>query len=312
MTTTHYDTLEISPKATAAVISAAYRTLSQKYHPDKNNGDKHCEEMMAKINVAFGVLSDVLKRKMYDEEIGLNQSTSNHTNVDVAPNQPKQEEYRTDYELHKEKQPKSYNGFIFGAVAILVLGLAIYFQNERQEEQAYLNFQKSQDDYNALIHKWESADGLLTGIGNIQNFQKALAEYQSIVASREFIDRRAEQRIAEIYFFGLGQDKSYIKAAEWYRKCYEPECYFMLGWIYLEGLGVQKDWILAYHNFNKAQSVTSLRINYKSNPLIQEEQNKFMFSSKQESEKAFLDALGENKTMFAVSAKAKNISYLKN
>lgn len=74
---TYYDILEVSPSASQSVISAAYRALSKKYHPDKNNGDKHSEEMMAKINIAYGVLSDPIKRNFYDEEIGLSKSESN-------------------------------------------------------------------------------------------------------------------------------------------------------------------------------------------------------------------------------------------
>lgn len=305
MTTTHYDTLEISPKATAAVISAAYRTLSQKYHPDKNNGDKHCEEMMAKINVAFGVLSDALKRKIYDEEIGLNQSTSNNTNVGVAPTQqqPKQEE--SQQSQPKVEQSKSNNGYIFAAVIVVIFGFLIYSANEDADRRTEEQQRKYQAEQDSKVYQWENADALLTGKGNVQNFQKALEEYKKIVDKNYYIDKRAEQRIAEINFFGLGQDRNYTNAIEWYKKCYEPECYFMLGWIYLEGLGVQKNWIVAYHYFNNAQGVMSLRINYKSNPLVQDEQNKFMFSSKQESEKAFLQALGENKTMFAISARAK-------
>ncbi|WP_413500648.1 J domain-containing protein [Psychrobacter maritimus] len=34
---THYDTLMVSRNASPEVIRAAFKSLSQKYHPDKNN-----------------------------------------------------------------------------------------------------------------------------------------------------------------------------------------------------------------------------------------------------------------------------------
>lgn len=36
---THYDNLKVARIAPPEVIRAAYRTLSQKYHPDKNPGN---------------------------------------------------------------------------------------------------------------------------------------------------------------------------------------------------------------------------------------------------------------------------------
>lgn len=35
----HYDNLKVARNAPLEVIKAAYKTLSQKYHPDRNAGD---------------------------------------------------------------------------------------------------------------------------------------------------------------------------------------------------------------------------------------------------------------------------------
>lgn len=64
-THTHYDCLNVAPTASAAVIRAAYRALSQQYHPDRNPGAE-AHRMMSDINQAYAVLSDPVQRRAYD------------------------------------------------------------------------------------------------------------------------------------------------------------------------------------------------------------------------------------------------------
>ncbi len=72
----HYQTLGVMPEAEQIVITAAYRALASRYHPDRWTGDKdEATRMMSKINVAYGVLGDAEKRKAYDAERGAARST---------------------------------------------------------------------------------------------------------------------------------------------------------------------------------------------------------------------------------------------
>ena len=66
---THYDNLKVSRMAPQEVIRAAYKALSQKYHPDKNPGDEKAARIMAILNSAYGTLSDSQRRKEHDEWI---------------------------------------------------------------------------------------------------------------------------------------------------------------------------------------------------------------------------------------------------
>ena len=61
--TDYYAILGLSPQAEESVIKAAYRALSQKYHPDKNEGDSL---RMQEINEAYSVLSSKDSRNAYD------------------------------------------------------------------------------------------------------------------------------------------------------------------------------------------------------------------------------------------------------
>lgn len=67
----HYQTLGVMPEAEQIVITAAYRALASRYHPDRWKGDKdEATRMMSRINVAYGVLGDAEKRKAYDASRG--------------------------------------------------------------------------------------------------------------------------------------------------------------------------------------------------------------------------------------------------
>lgn len=63
---THYESLKVTRDAPMEVVRAAYRALSQKYHPDRNDGSETANRMMTVLNVAYETLSDLAKRQQYD------------------------------------------------------------------------------------------------------------------------------------------------------------------------------------------------------------------------------------------------------
>jgi curved DNA-binding protein CbpA len=65
----YYKILGVIPTAEMIVIKAAYRALSQKYHPDKNRDEaEKYQQKMQDLNEAYSVLSDEIKKKEYDQE----------------------------------------------------------------------------------------------------------------------------------------------------------------------------------------------------------------------------------------------------
>ncbi len=62
----YYLILGVERSAAPADIRHAYRALAMKHHPDKNQGDRHSEELFKEIQEAYQVLSDAEKRKQYD------------------------------------------------------------------------------------------------------------------------------------------------------------------------------------------------------------------------------------------------------
>jgi hypothetical protein len=59
----YYDVLEVSPTCSQETLSAAFRSLSKRYHPDSPTGDA---EKYKRISEAWSVLKDPAKRKAYD------------------------------------------------------------------------------------------------------------------------------------------------------------------------------------------------------------------------------------------------------
>ena len=57
-----YEILQVSPKAHADVIRAAYRALAALYHPDRD-GSQMSMRRMAELNAAYAELRSIDRRK---------------------------------------------------------------------------------------------------------------------------------------------------------------------------------------------------------------------------------------------------------
>ncbi len=76
---THYDNLKVARDAPPEVIRAAYKTLCQKYHPDRNGNSADAIRVIQIINSAYAVLSDPEKRREHDEWIARTEAVSQET-----------------------------------------------------------------------------------------------------------------------------------------------------------------------------------------------------------------------------------------
>ncbi len=95
----YYYILGIKEDSSLQEIKTAYRKLSLKFHPDKNEGEKYFEEMFKAILEGYEILSDTEKRKSY--EIRLNEFKSSKTNRDSLRNS--EETFKKKYEEQKRK-----------------------------------------------------------------------------------------------------------------------------------------------------------------------------------------------------------------
>lgn len=97
-----YYILGIENKSTEQEIKTAYRKLSLKFHPDKNNGDGYFEERFKEIQEAYETLSNSKKRMLYDSQ--LNRYRSGNGNAESLKKYEEELKRKYEEELHKKEE----------------------------------------------------------------------------------------------------------------------------------------------------------------------------------------------------------------
>ena len=85
----YYELLQVSPTADLEIITAAYRALIRRHHPDRNPSP-NADATSKRLNAAWEVLSDPAKRAEYDSTFAAGAS-SRPSPPPRPPNPPTQE-----------------------------------------------------------------------------------------------------------------------------------------------------------------------------------------------------------------------------
>lgn len=135
-----YDILEVSRTASPEVIRAAYKSLVQRFHPDKNPDNPDAEEMLKRINHAYDILSDPEERAAYDALLTLEEMPA--PEVFSGKEDPKDPEeaavpVENAPDLSGRKLFKRPAFLIAGAVAMALIAFGIvFFMGEKAKPQA--------------------------------------------------------------------------------------------------------------------------------------------------------------------------------
>jgi len=139
----YYLILGLAPDCTTDEIKKAYRQMSLKYHPDKNQSDKYFEERFKDINEAYEILSDTEKRKAYDYQRMVFYKTDSNSRDDLRQkeenlNRREADLNKREHELRKvkeqsipeEKKGSSVSAFLFPILFIFVVLILISIYQE--------------------------------------------------------------------------------------------------------------------------------------------------------------------------------------
>jgi DnaJ domain len=117
----YYDLLEVSSKASPAVIKAAYKSLMQRYHPDKNHNDSASAQRTAQLVQAYEVLSDEARRAAYDQQINA------QTVLYSASLQDANRILRRQTQLVQPKQHAAKSYWLVWLLIIATMAVALWF-----------------------------------------------------------------------------------------------------------------------------------------------------------------------------------------
>jgi len=114
-----YSIIGVPINATQEEIKKAYRSLAKQYHPDKCADNPEAKEKMCAINEAYEVLSEPVKRGVYDQR--LHQHTQNLNYIEM---ERQRQSYRQSSYMHQRRANTNINTFLgatLGAAALLLL-----------------------------------------------------------------------------------------------------------------------------------------------------------------------------------------------
>ena len=169
MKNTLYEILEVSEKASKEVIEKAYKVLAKKYHPDLQKTDeekKNAEEKMKKINEAYNILIDEVKRRDYDQKIKAERMAEEEKNkLNYENSKFKQEGYNDIDQRYIDMRRKRYEEELRKKQEEMQAQMKENL--EKQYQNAYYNYVKSLGRNIKERWTWEKTKKLFLGISII-------------------------------------------------------------------------------------------------------------------------------------------------
>ncbi len=129
----YYQILNVSANASDREIKLAYRTLVKKYHPDRNPSEQ-AREITARLNEAYEVLSDPVKRSQYDNRF---YQAFSEPVYEEDPSEIYRREYikrkQEEARLEKEKKTRRQHVYFVAArtLSFPLLALSIFLLLDR-------------------------------------------------------------------------------------------------------------------------------------------------------------------------------------
>ncbi len=162
----YYEILEVSPNASPEVIKAAYKSLMQRYHPDRNPDNAGIAERASLVVQAYEVLSDANTRVAYDFE--LNRQLTDH--ISSTRNKSRDVQPPTAFNRRTVvKVSKSY-WFLWLLITLIIISgwLILTLSKKRQSpeselQEIRLSFEGNQLTKKQMQEKFKRMDEIFRG-----------------------------------------------------------------------------------------------------------------------------------------------------
>jgi hypothetical protein len=133
----YYHVLGVPPNATPEEIKTAYRKLSLKFHPDRNEGDKFYEDYFKLVQEAYDVLISVDKRMAFDKHVNGFSAKIEQEGISELFSAREQRILRHEIDLRKKMQEIEAEKVHFQR--------KLYEQFRLEKEELYEQFRKEKE-----------------------------------------------------------------------------------------------------------------------------------------------------------------------
>lgn len=195
----YYQIFELPIDATAEEIKKRYHAILKEIHPDNENGS---EELTALLNEAYSILSDVEKRRKYDEAYMNKQNSNDNDTFDTEENGKTEEtDYESAYNDYNDKE-KFYSDKIAASALI---------KEELSKAKFIIDAINELTSLDILLNIDESTyESLYFNISDkVEEFISLMAYYETIIkrynliSEKDLVDKTINHLLEE--FNGLSQ-----------------------------------------------------------------------------------------------------------
>lgn len=229
----YYNFLGLDRSALPEEIKKAYRKLSLKFHPDKNDGDKFFEDRFKQINEAYETLYNPAKKADYDKKLSDFFQSSQANTFTEEEVRAYAEKIKREYEekLKQERARSAFNNSQQQAK-----------QNQQAPPKQQQNAQRTAPKYSDASKQAKKSDNSGWVAAAVLLFVIAFVVIITWGSSKSEEEKIAEMQEAIQLFQNEKYDESYAILSQHVEEdFFTDEAYYCLAYMYGEGLGTSED-----------------------------------------------------------------------
>lgn len=193
----YYRILGVSSDAEGEVISAAYRALMKKYHPDKNGSDAG-DTRARQINEAYSILSDPAKRAAYDHIRRAKKQSTSEKSTSSNHAKPKETAAKQPAPVQPiENEPSPWKPVaVLGGVTMFIAAIAMTGRGNSDDLAANLEAETmSLENVVAPVSATDDLPKKLSDLDmspvDFKNIENGASKFAAVFTSRGLLGARA-------------------------------------------------------------------------------------------------------------------------